>query len=134
MHIHTFNLLLIHSVCFYSLPFFHALPLRSLFFYYFLIYFSFSFFVNSLFSFLFYFPLFTNHLFTYLFVYLFIHLYHFFQSSCLSCFLPFFLLVSLRYLQLHIYMWFITLDLSIIHTVLVCGLCEPYFYHPCSNV
>lgn len=113
-------------LCFYSLPFFHALPLRSSFFYYFLIYFSFSFFVNSLFWRLFYFPPFYD-----LFIYLFIHLYRYFcQFSCLSCFLHFFLPFSLRNLQLHNYMWLITSDLSITDTALLCGLCEPHILPP----
>jgi signal transduction histidine kinase len=128
MYTHKFNLLLIRSVCFYSLPLFHALPLRSSFFYYSLIYFSFSFFLlTPYFDLFFISPLFTIYLFTYLFIHLYLY---FFQFSRLSCFLPFFLPFSLRNLELHIYMWLITSDLSITDTALICGLCEPHILPP----
>lgn len=134
MHTHTFKLLLIRSVCFYSIPLFHVLPLRSLVFYYFLIYFSFSFFVNSLFSPLFYFPLFTIYFLICLFVYLYIYI-----------------TTSLSFLVFHVSFLSSRLSLYVIYNYIsTCGLLlqicpsfiQPWyaacvshtFYHPCSNL
>lgn len=124
MHIHTFNLLLISSKFFFltcSTPPFLILLLSPYLF-------SFFFLLTPRFHLFFISPIFTIYLLTYLFVYFLIHLYHyFFQFSCLLCF-SFFLPFSLRNLQLHIYMWLITSDLSTTDTALICGLCQPHIY------